>query len=188
MTTRLPSLTLPRVVFEQPAVSILVPLALGNAIGFLTRPRETKNTYNALKQPPGSPPAYVFAPVWSALYGAMGYAAYRAWTTGSSSIDPVVQQFAQQGAVLYTMQLGLNLAWMPLFFGLGRPIEATVDIVSLVSVTGYLTYVWSKIDDVAAWCMVPYLGWLGFATYLCVSATTLLEDEKLMTTRLAPVI
>ncbi|KAI4274460.1 MAG: hypothetical protein LQ337_003916 [Flavoplaca oasis] len=64
------------------------------------------------------------------------------------------------------MQLGLNLIWMPLFFGLRRPIEATVDIIVLTGVTGYLTYVWSQVDSVAAWCMVPYLGWLSFATYL----------------------
>jgi len=75
----------------------------------------------------------------------------------------------QHGATLYTLQLGLNLIWMPLFFGLQRPIEATADIVTLVGVTGYLTYVWSKVDTVASWLMVPYLGWLGFATYLTVS-------------------
>ncbi|KAL8956090.1 MAG: hypothetical protein Q9183_006418 [Haloplaca sp. 2 TL-2023] len=55
---------------------------------------------------------------------------------------------------------------MPLFFGLKRPIEATADIAVLTGVTGYLTYLWSSIDSVAAWCMTPYLGWLGFATYL----------------------
>ncbi|KAL8826696.1 MAG: hypothetical protein Q9191_003643 [Dirinaria sp. TL-2023a] len=72
----------------------------------------------------------------------------------------------KQGATLYTIQLGLNLIWMPLFFGLKRPVEATVDIVALTGVTGYLTYVWSQIDSVAAWGIAPYLGWLGFATYL----------------------
>jgi translocator protein len=70
---------------------------------------------------------------------------------------------------LYTIQLGLNLAWMPLFFGLERPIEAAVDVVALLGTTGYLTYIWSQFDEVAAWVMVPYLGWLSFATYLSVS-------------------
>ena len=78
----------------------------------------------------------------------------------------------QQGATLYTIQLGLNLIWMPLFFGLKRPIEATVDIVALTGVTGYLTYIWSQVDPVAAWGIVPYVGWLSFATYLSVSALT----------------
>ena len=57
---------------------------------------------------------------------------------------------------------------MPLFFKFKRPIEATVDIVCLTGVTGYLTYIWSQVDAIAAWGIVPYLGWLGFATYLSV--------------------
>ncbi|CAL3966745.1 unnamed protein product, partial [Diplocarpon coronariae] len=47
-----------------------------------------------------------------------------------------------------------------------RPIEATVDIVALTGVTGYLTYIWGQVDPVAGWALAPYLAWLGFATYL----------------------
>lgn len=57
----------------------------------------------------------------------------------------------QQGATLFTIQLGLNLIWMPLFFGLKRPIEATADIVALTGTVGYLTYIWSQVDTIAAW-------------------------------------
>ncbi len=55
---------------------------------------------------------------------------------------------------------------MPLFFGLKRPIEATVDVVALTGLVGYLTYIWGQVDEVAGWALVPYLGWLSFATYL----------------------
>jgi benzodiazapine receptor len=58
---------------------------------------------------------------------------------------------------------------MPLFFGFQRPIEATIDIVALLGTTSYLTYVWSQIDDVATYLMLPYIGWVSFATYLSVS-------------------
>lgn len=140
----------------------------------------------ALKQPPYRPPPQVFGPVWTVLYGLMGYSAYRAWDTGMSSLNPnivsltkvqflshfgsscqlILDRFFQQGATLFTIQLGLNLIWMPLFFRLKRPIEATADIIALTGVTGYLTYIWSEVDPVAAWGLAPYLGWLGFATYL----------------------
>ena len=93
----------------------------------------------------------------------------------------LMQSYLQEGATLYTIQLGLNLAWMPLFFGLERPIEATVDILALGATAGYLTYVWSKVDEVAAWTMVPYLGWLCFATYLCVSFNFLHITQVLST-------
>ena len=163
-----PALTLPSQIFSTPAISILHPVAAGTSIGFLTRPRDTQETYLALKQPPYNPPPQVFGPVWTTLYGLMGYGAYRAWTMGMHSLDPLKVENARVGATLYTVQLGLNLIWMPLFFKFKRPIEASVDIVALTGVTGYLLYTWSQVDEVAAWCLAPYLGWLGFATYLSV--------------------
>ena len=62
---------------------------------------------------------------------------------------------------------------MPLFFGFLRPIEATVDIVALTGTVGYLTYIWSQVDNVASWTLYPYLAWLGVATYLSVSSIML---------------
>jgi translocator protein len=100
----------------------------------------------------------------------MGYGAHRAWTIGMASLDPQKVELTRRGATLYTVQLALNLVWMPLFFGLKRPIEATVDIVALTGATGYLAYIWAQVDEGAAWCLAPYLGWLSFATYLNVSA------------------
>lgn len=59
------------------------------------------------------------------------------------------------------------MIWMPLFFGLRRPVEATVDIVALLGVNGYLAWLWgTKVDEVSGWLLVPYIGWLSFATYL----------------------
>jgi len=56
---------------------------------------------------------------------------------------------------------------MPLFFGLGRPILATVDIISLLGVNVYLASLWgSSVDETSGWLLVPYIAWLGFASYL----------------------
>ncbi|KAF2498621.1 TspO/MBR-related protein [Lophium mytilinum] len=166
MTSYVPSLTLPASIFEHPASSILLPVVLGTGIGFSTRPDKKHHEHLALKQPPFDPPPQVFGPVWTALYATMGYTAYRAWNAGITSLDLNKTILAKQGATLYTIQLGLNLLWMPLFFGLRRPIEATVDIVALTGVTGYLAYIWGQVDPVCGWLLAPYLGWLGFATYL----------------------
>ena len=99
----------------------------------------------------------------------MGYGAYRAWTTGMASLSPSVHEWTEQAASLYTIQLGLNLIWMPLFFRYHKPIAATVDVVALSGVTAYMAWMWSQVDEVAGWAIAPYLGWLGFATYLSVS-------------------
>ncbi len=98
----------------------------------------------------------------------MGYAAYRAAHAGLSPFNsPDVIRTTRASMTLYTVQLGLNLAWMPLFFVAKRPVEATADILALAGLNGYIAYLWWPVDQVAALCQVPYLAWLGFATYLC---------------------
>lgn len=57
---------------------------------------------------------------------------------------------------------------MPLFFGLGLAVPATVDIVALTGTVGYLIYTWGQVDPTAGWTLAPYLGWLSFATYLTI--------------------
>lgn len=88
MTTYIPSLTLPSAIFANPAISTLLPIAAGTAVGFSTQPKQTQDKYLALKQPPGRPPPWIFGPAWTMLYGLMGFGAYRAWTTGMSSLNP----------------------------------------------------------------------------------------------------
>ncbi|KAK3943644.1 putative translocator protein [Diplogelasinospora grovesii] len=168
MTTYIPQLTLPEAIFNSMPASILLPVALGTAVGYSTRPKETQRQYLAWKQPPLRPPPYVFGPVWTALYGMMGYAAYRAVHLGTSPLNsPSTIAAARTGATLYTVQLALNLVWMPLFFRLKRPIAATVDVVALLGINSYLAYLWgTKVDSTAGWLMVPYCVWLSFATYL----------------------
>lgn len=138
----------------------------------------TQRTYKSIKTPPYRPPPYVFGPVWTVLYGLMGYAAYRAVDLGTSPLSSVETiKAAKHGATLYTIQLGLNLLWMPLFFGLNPPVAATVDIVALLGLNVYLTYLWGGVDSVAGWCLVPYIAWLSFATYLCAGAAYLNDGD-----------
>ncbi|KAH8675603.1 TspO/MBR-related protein [Xylariales sp. PMI_506] len=164
MTTYAPYLTLPHEVFANAAASILLPIALGTGVGFSTRPSKTQSTYLQMKQPPLRPPPYIFGPVWTVLYGLMGYASHRAIT--AAPLNPSAAALAKSVATLYTVQLGLNLAWMPLFFGLRRPVLALVDIVALLGVNSYLTYALFELDQTAGWLNVPYMAWLSFATYL----------------------
>jgi translocator protein len=168
----MPSITLPAAIFNTPAISILLPVGLGLLVGYYGR-GTTQTKYIALKQPPYRPPPQVFGPVWTVLYGLMGYGAYRAWTVGMSSFDPLKVEDARRGATLYTVQLAMNLLWMPLFFYMKRPVEATVDIFALTGIVGYLTYIWGKVDPIASYCLMPYVAWLGFASYLTVGVSHL---------------
>jgi benzodiazapine receptor len=100
------------------------------------------------------------------LYGTMGYASYRATTAGLSSPSSLVRHIAHDSQGLYTVQLAANLLWMPLFFGLRKPVLSLVDIVLQAGIAVELAYNYYQIDDVAPWLVVPYLGWLGYASYL----------------------
>lgn len=129
---------------------------------------ETQNTYRSLHKPPFHPPAWLFGPAWTTLYALMGYTAHRFYTTGISSLNPSTVALAKYGASLYTLQLGLNLVWTPLFFGLNKPILATFDILALGGTVAYMAYTYGQVDKACWWLSVPYLGWLTFATYLCI--------------------
>ncbi|KAF8251421.1 benzodiazepine receptor family protein [Wilcoxina mikolae CBS 423.85] len=152
----LTTLSLPRFILASPYLSPLLPITLGTLIGFsVNRLSSTKTVYATLRQPPYRPPSWVFAPVWTTLYGAMGYAAYRVSASAPDKLSG-----------LYTVQLGLNFLWMPLFFWKKLCAAAMVDILGLIGCVGALTKWYAEVDTVAAAVMVPYLMWLGFAAYL----------------------
>lgn len=88
-----------------------------------------------------------------------------------TSLSPRTINLTKHGATLYGIQLGLNLMFMPLFFSWKRPVAATVDIFALTGVAGYMTYLWSQVDEVAGYFLAPYVGWLGFASYITVSSS-----------------
>ena len=89
-----------------------------------------KRTLQTMSPPPGNPPKEVFGPVWTALYGAMGYASHLIVRSFDSAVTPGGRLVrinyspdhrcsgqADQALQLYYAQLALNMLWTPLFFG-----------------------------------------------------------------------
>ena len=67
---------------------------------------------------------------------------------------------------LFAIQLILNALWSYLFFGLHSPMLAGMEIV-LLWVMIFATYKqFAKIDNTAAYLMLPYLTWVSFAMIL----------------------
>ncbi|PWY74432.1 benzodiazepine receptor family protein [Aspergillus heteromorphus CBS 117.55] len=164
------SIVLPQAIFANPLLSVVTPITTGTLIGIQTnRQAKTKQVYSTLKKPPLYPPPWVFAPVWTILYGMMGFAAHHATVSGSINTyasSTILQDWAASSQALYTSQLMLNYLWMPLFFGLRKPGWALADILLLGGNVAVLMHSWWKHDRVAFWLMAPYAAWLGFATYL----------------------
>lgn len=77
-----------------------------------------------------NPPAWLFPPVWTALYS-LGYAAHHATTTGLSSAFGAIREMTGTSQTLYSTQLMFNYLRMPLLFVLRRADLALVDVLAL---------------------------------------------------------
>lgn len=126
------------------------------AVGSLTPPGEW---YAQLRKPAWNPPNWIFGPVWSALYTMMAVAAWLVWRRGG---------FAAQRKALgwFLVQLVLNAAWSPLFFGLRNPALAFVEILLLWSAILVTMLACWKVHRGAGALLAPYLAWVSFAAFL----------------------
>ncbi|OJH35146.1 TspO/MBR family protein [Cystobacter ferrugineus] len=134
-------------------------LTAGAALLGARASNSTQVWYRGLRKPRFQPPAWVFGPVWTALYGLMSLSAWRVWNRPAGPRR-------SWALALWGVQLGFNALWSPLFFGKHRPRTALLDIAALgVSLAAY-TGAARQVDRGAAWMMVPYLSWVGFASAL----------------------
>lgn len=115
--------------------------------------------YARLIKPPWTPPSWVFAPVWTALYILMAVAAWRVWKAAGFGR-------ARAPLLLFFLQLVLNAAWSWLFFGLQRIDLALLDIaVLLLTISATLRLFWTH-DRPSAVLFAPYVLWVAYATTL----------------------
>lgn len=154
------SITLCRVTFWKKAIlSVLVIQLLGNASGLVTL-FSVDGWYDALVRPPGTPPDALFGPVWLVIYTLVGVALARLWDASGRTV------WKRRALRCFGLQFALNLLWTPAFFGLQRIDLALVVILSLlVSIALTIRYA-RPVDQGAAILLVPYLLWVGYATYL----------------------
>ena len=91
-----------------------LPVFGGLASGFLfCRNRENKEWNNKLVRLRCNPPEWIFGPVWTTLYGMMGYASYRILSLRETSD-------VSMALTAYGVQLALNMSWTPVFFTLHK--------------------------------------------------------------------
>jgi tryptophan-rich sensory protein len=120
--------------------------------------------YRRLRKARANPPSWVFGPVWSVLYTAIAASGYRVWAAPASSASG--SEDRTRALRLWTLQLGLNASWSPLFFGRRQPVASAAVALALVPTIAAYAVAARRIDRTAAALMLPYLGWSAFAAYL----------------------
>jgi len=138
---------------------IAIPLIIGIIGSVFTMP-EVGNWYAGLQKPSFNPPAWIFGPVWTLLYILMGISLWLVIKDGMGS-RPV-----QQAVALFAVQLGLNLAWSIIFFGMHLIALAFIEILILFVFIVATALTFKKINPTAGWLFIPYICWTAFASVL----------------------
>ena len=139
-------------------VFVVVCLGAGGLGAIATTP-EIEGWYTTIEKPSWNPPDYVFGPVWTTLFVMMAIAAWMVW-------KPEGFQAATMPLTLFAVQLGLNVAWSWIFFGMHQPGWAFLEIVVLWVAIVATTVAFFRRSKIAGWLMVPYLAWVSFASVL----------------------
>lgn len=115
--------------------------------------------YAQLLRPDWAPPAGIFGPVWTVLYGMMAVAAWLTWLVAGL-------RAAYTAFTLFMVQLVLNALWSWLFFGWHRGALAFADVLLLWALIFATLVAFWRIRPLAGALLVPYLLWVSFAAAL----------------------
>ncbi len=117
---------------------------------------KAQSFYLALSQPSWAPPAWLFGPVWTALYAMMAVAVWLVWRRGGCKTNATA-------LTLFALQLLLNALWSWLFFAWQLGAYAFADIILLWLLIVATSVAFWRTDKLASLLLLPYLLWVSFA-------------------------
>lgn len=153
---------------------LLVAAAVAvNLIGALGVPfTATESAWFAgLDLPAYYPPTWAFGVVWPVLYALIGAAAALVYLRGREEGGHAggstrLARDARIALGLFAVQLAVNVAWSPVFWGLERADLGLVVLGLLLPLVVATIAAFDRVDRRAALLLVPYLAWVCFATAL----------------------
>jgi len=147
------------------AVFLALSLSAG-VVGSLFTAASVSGWYAELEKPVFTPPSWIFAPVWTALYVLMAVSGWLLWRRRKESD-------IRAALGLFAVQLVLNVLWSVLFFGLRLPGWAFLEIIVLWLAIALYSAAAARVSRAASLLFLPYLAWVGYAAVLNYSIWTL---------------
>jgi len=121
-------------------------------------PQVNASWYQSIK-PSITPPNFVFPIVWNLLFFLITLSLYSLWIKIKKNEKTKV-------AILFGINLFLNLLWSFLFFYIKSPLLAFFDIILLVISTCLIIQFSWRINRCSSYLLISYLVWLIFAGVL----------------------
>lgn len=151
---------------RHPVIVLLSILTVCYAVAFIGAQASfmgLQGWYQSLAKPAWNPPAWVFGPVWTVLYGLMGVACWLVWRIPEGKLP---SGYRSRALWLFLSQLVLNALWSWIFFAWRQIGFAAMEIGLLLAAIGFTTWAFWRANRPAGMLMLPYLGWVTFATFL----------------------
>jgi len=130
-------------------------------IGSIFTTSSVNSWYLLINKPIYTPPNWLFGPVWTTLFIMMGISGWLAWKNDKKA--------KSKAFIYYFVQLGLNLLWSVIFFGLRSPFAASVEIIILWIFIFLSIKSFAKINKIAGFLLYPYIVWVSYAAFLTIS-------------------
>lgn len=140
-------------------ITVPVIVGLGSLSGYLSNSGFGNPWFDAVEKPSFMPPGWVFGVTWTTLYTLMGLAL--AMVLAAPESGP-----RRRGLLFFLLQLALNYAWSPIFFGAGAIDWAFLVILSMNVLVTCTIIAFFRVKRVAGLLLLPYLAWLCLATAL----------------------
>jgi tryptophan-rich sensory protein len=139
-------------------ISLLVVFSVAAIGSIFTSSSVNTEWYSSIK-PSITPPNYVFPIVWNILFFLIALSLYFSWVYSSKKEKPKI-------ILVYSINLFLNILWSILYFGLKNPALAFFELIIFFFSILIMILVSYKIKKVSSYLLIPYLLWVGFASFL----------------------
>lgn len=137
-------------------VTVPFILLLGFTSGRLAPSGSDNPWFAQLVKPEFMPAEWLFPVAWATIYVLMGLALAMVINARGSTVRV-------PALIVFAIQMAINLAWTPVFFGMHQVVTALILVAVLIVLVVLTIVLFAKVRKGAAILLLPYLAWLCFA-------------------------